>query len=149
MAIEETRRDPDSLEIPLQLRERLAQLPVFEPPLIGQRSQWRLTGVLGWRVPAALAASVAIALVAWDREDRAPEMIGGNTASMDRQLADSRPRQPSLAALRVELELASIESRLQLAQEADGPVPEALWSERQALQRELLALYRAPKIVRI
>jgi hypothetical protein len=149
MAIEETRRDSDSLEIPPQLRARLAHLPVFEPPprRHPRRRGWPVA--LDWRVPAALAAGLAVVLVAWDREGRAPDIVGTSAASMDRQLADSRPRQPSPDALRVEFELASLESRLQRAHESDGPVPEALWSERRALQRELLALYRAPSIVRI
>lgn len=149
MVIDDKGGDVDSLEIPLPLRARLAQLPVFEPPPIRQPRRRGWPGALAWRVPAALAAGLAVVLVAWEHEGNAPAIVGTSAASMDRQLADSRPRQPSPDALRVELELASLESRLQRAQEGAGPVPEALWSERQALQRELLALYRAPSIVRI
>lgn len=149
MGVEEADYDRDRLDVPVLLRERLARLPVFDPPPIRLPPRRGVPGLSGWRMPAALAAGLVLILVSWDRGDRRPGPVDSGASSLDRQLAQLRPRQPTVDALRVELELASLEARLQRAQEGGIPVPEAMWSERQALQRELLALYRAPSIVRM
>lgn len=149
MVVEEANGDQEPLEIPGVLRERLAQLPVFDPPPIRQRPRRGALGTRGWQMPVALAAGLVLMVAVLDRSERAPDAADAGVSPMDRQLAQWRPRQPTRDALRVEFELASLEARLQRAQEGERPVPEAMWSQRLALQRELLALYRAPSIERM
>lgn len=136
-------------EIPETLRRRLALLPDFEAPpaLLIPRACPRRRPRLVYRL--AFAAGLAAIVLTWSWPVSRQPLPAGGAMALDRLLAESRPAEPSLEAIRVEMELAAIETRLQLAFEEHGDAPADLWTERAAVQRDLLALYRRPDIVRL
>jgi ferric-dicitrate binding protein FerR (iron transport regulator) len=136
-------------EIPEELRRRLALLPDFEAPpgLLAPRTLPRQRP--RWVYRLALAAGLAAVLLAWPWPMEQPALPTGTGAALDQMLADARPAEPSREAIRVEMELAAIDARVQLAFEVHGDAPSDLWTERAAVQRDLLALYRRPNIVRL
>lgn len=140
----------DDPTVPDAVRRVLAALPEFEPPpRLRPPGGGRTARRAHRRVVGALAAGIAALalMLAWGLGERPTDPATAD--ALDRSLGDLRPERPSREALRLEWELAALEARLQALSDAGAPTDAALWREREAIRRELLAAYRERDLVRL
>jgi hypothetical protein len=142
---------PDEPVLPSDLRRRLASLPDFAAPDKLLRPSPRVRRPSPPRRLRIAAVAGGLATLGWfipnplDRSG-SPAVVDG---SLDEALVAMRPARPSDDALRLEWELATLDARLQRAADAGQRTDPSLWHERESLQREILAVYREPGLIRL